>query len=192
MRADARANRTAILEAARGLYAERGLKVPVAAVAERAGVGIGTLYRHFRSSDELIAGAIELVAGRLEEIGARWAPRMAADPETAWPGYVGELVDLRLGSVMQHVTDLPDLERPRRALEAARARILASVDPLLDLAKAAGMVEASVTAAHFYIGLGVITRPIPAELLEHVPGLDDWLEAVYIAGLRAPEPRPSV
>jgi AcrR family transcriptional regulator len=57
MRADARRNRERILAAARLAYAEHGREVQIDEVAERAGVGIGTLYRHFPTKTAL-AGAL--------------------------------------------------------------------------------------------------------------------------------------
>lgn len=53
MRSDASRNRTAILDAARDLIAEPG-ELKLSAVAKKAGVGQGTLYRHFSTRDELI------------------------------------------------------------------------------------------------------------------------------------------
>ena len=57
MRADARRNRERILEAARLAYAEHGRDVQIDEVAQRAGVGVGTLYRHFPTKTSL-AGAL--------------------------------------------------------------------------------------------------------------------------------------
>lgn len=54
-RSDALANRQRILEAAREVFARRGLDAEVREIAERAGVGIGTLYRHFESREGLLA-----------------------------------------------------------------------------------------------------------------------------------------
>ncbi|MGW3342013.1 TetR/AcrR family transcriptional regulator [Nonomuraea rubra] len=54
MRADARHNRARILDAAREAFATRGLDVPMAAIARRAGVGVATLYRRFPSRESLI------------------------------------------------------------------------------------------------------------------------------------------
>ncbi|MFG2045571.1 TetR/AcrR family transcriptional regulator [Dactylosporangium sp. NPDC048998] len=54
LRADARHNRDRIVQVARGLFAERGLDVPMAAVARRAGVGIATLYRRFPTKESLV------------------------------------------------------------------------------------------------------------------------------------------
>ncbi|MEV0406565.1 helix-turn-helix domain-containing protein [Actinoallomurus sp. NPDC050550] len=54
LRADARHNRTRILAAAREVFAARGLDVPMAAIARRAGVGVATLYRRFPTRTVLI------------------------------------------------------------------------------------------------------------------------------------------
>jgi len=53
MRADARRNREHILEAARAAFAEYGSGVQIDEIARRAGLGVGTLYRHFATKDEL-------------------------------------------------------------------------------------------------------------------------------------------
>ena len=55
MRADARRNYEALLTAARELFLEQGPDAPLDEVAKRAGVGAGTLYRHFPTRDDLIA-----------------------------------------------------------------------------------------------------------------------------------------
>src|SRR5690349_22550187 len=54
MRADARENRARVLAVARQLVATRGLDVPMAAIARRAGVGVATLYRRFPTREALI------------------------------------------------------------------------------------------------------------------------------------------
>lgn len=55
MRADARRNALAVIDAARTLFAERGVEVPMEEIGRAAGVGKGTLYRHFPTRDHLIA-----------------------------------------------------------------------------------------------------------------------------------------
>jgi len=57
-RSDAVANHQRILEAAREVFARRGLAAEIRDIAERAGVGIGTLYRHFESREGLLAALI--------------------------------------------------------------------------------------------------------------------------------------
>lgn len=55
LRVDAAANRVRILEAARDAFARRGLDAEIREVAELAGVGVGTIYRHFGSREGLLA-----------------------------------------------------------------------------------------------------------------------------------------
>ncbi len=54
LRSDARRNRDRIVEVARELFAQRGLAVPMASIARRAGIGTATLYRRFPTKDELV------------------------------------------------------------------------------------------------------------------------------------------
>jgi AcrR family transcriptional regulator len=54
-RADARRNLDALLQAAKAVFATSGVDAPVREIAERAGVGVGTLYRHFPQRADLIA-----------------------------------------------------------------------------------------------------------------------------------------
>jgi AcrR family transcriptional regulator len=60
LRADAERNRTRLVEAARAVFADSGLNAPLEDIAERAGVGIATLYRRFPTREELIAATYEV------------------------------------------------------------------------------------------------------------------------------------
>jgi len=53
MRSDAMRNRERILEAAEAAFSADGVSVPIDTVAERAGVGVGTVYRHFPTKEDL-------------------------------------------------------------------------------------------------------------------------------------------
>jgi AcrR family transcriptional regulator len=55
IRADAQRNLDALLEAAKAVFASSGVDVPVREIAEKAGVGIGTVYRHFPQRADLVA-----------------------------------------------------------------------------------------------------------------------------------------
>lgn len=62
LRADARANRQRLIDAAHDVFRERGLDAEMKTIAERAGVGVGTIYRNFPTKDDLITAiAAELV-----------------------------------------------------------------------------------------------------------------------------------
>ncbi|PZT70700.1 TetR family transcriptional regulator [Streptomyces sp. SW4] len=82
VRADARRNRERLLDAARAVFAERGIDAPMAAVARRAGVGVATLYRHFPTRDALVRGAF---AQQMETCARALTEALAApDP---WQGF---------------------------------------------------------------------------------------------------------
>jgi len=73
MRADARRNYDNVLAAARDAFAERGAETSLEGIARRAGVGIGTLYRHFPTRQALLeavyVGEVEQLCQRAEELG---------------------------------------------------------------------------------------------------------------------------
>ncbi|MFD3343436.1 TetR/AcrR family transcriptional regulator [Streptomyces anthocyanicus] len=76
-------NRAALVDAARAIYSERGLNAPLSAVARRAGVGQGVLYRHFPDR--------EAVATAVLEENVRQVERTAAAQDTDLPGVLGVL-----------------------------------------------------------------------------------------------------
>jgi AcrR family transcriptional regulator len=80
LRADARRNRESVLDAASELFAERGDAVQMDEIAERAGLGVGTLYRHFADKQALLAAiigrrfeAMTTLARTAEEVEDPWA-----------------------------------------------------------------------------------------------------------------------
>jgi AcrR family transcriptional regulator len=89
LRSDALRNRALLIEAARALFAERGVDVALEEVARRAGVSIGTLYNRFPTRATLIEAVF---ADRLETI-ASYAMRALADPDP-WQGFAGYLANV--------------------------------------------------------------------------------------------------
>jgi AcrR family transcriptional regulator len=65
LRRDAARNRTKILSAARASFNEEGVDVGVEVIAQRAGVGVGTLYRRFPTKEQLIAAVVDELLGRV-------------------------------------------------------------------------------------------------------------------------------
>jgi AcrR family transcriptional regulator len=82
-RADARRNRESVLESARIQFAEHGLDAQIDDIARGAGVGVGTVYRHFPTKDDLLAA---LAQARFEGLAER--AREAIDAEDGWEGFV--------------------------------------------------------------------------------------------------------
>jgi AcrR family transcriptional regulator len=69
-RADARANRARLVGAARAIFSERGLGAEMKEIAERAGVGVGTIYRNFPSKEDLVLAIVrDALAAAIEEAG---------------------------------------------------------------------------------------------------------------------------
>jgi AcrR family transcriptional regulator len=81
MRADAARNRTRLLKAAEAAFTEHGLDVGVAEIARRAGVGQGTLFRHFPTKDDLIAAIMDQRIQEVLEVA-----REAAQNPDPWAG----------------------------------------------------------------------------------------------------------
>lgn len=69
LRADAERNRQLLLDAAKELFAERGLHVSLDDIAKRAGVGVGTAYRRFSSRSELIEALFDERIDQMVELG---------------------------------------------------------------------------------------------------------------------------
>src|SRR6202035_4061810 len=90
MRADAVRNKKLIVQAARGVFATAGLAAPIDEIAQRAGVGTGTLYRHFPTKEALFEA---VVIGRVEEL-VEEARRLIAsnDPKTAFFALLAKLL----------------------------------------------------------------------------------------------------
>lgn len=86
MRKDAARNRQRILDAAYELFAERGLSVTLNDIAHYAGVGVGTVYRHFPDREQLIDGLFEQ---RIHQIEALL--RAALEDTDPWRGLTGFL-----------------------------------------------------------------------------------------------------
>lgn len=82
LRADARRNRESVLDAAGELFAQRGDAVQVDEIAERAGLGVGTLYRHFADKQALLAA---IIGRRFEAMTA--IARAADETKDPWGAF---------------------------------------------------------------------------------------------------------
>jgi AcrR family transcriptional regulator len=91
-RADARRNADALVDAAAAAFVQSGVGVPVRDIATRAGVGVGTIYRHFPTRTDLIVAVYRHQVEALVEAG----PRLLDDspsPHTALVRWVDQFVD---------------------------------------------------------------------------------------------------
>ncbi len=143
LRADAERNRRRLLDAAEALFRERGLDVGVGEIAERAGVGRGTLFRNFASKEDLIAAiVVERMSEAVEEARALLD---AADPAEALFGFLEELVGRQ--QLDRCVFDaVGDIFLANEQIRTAHAEIVAGVEGLLTRAKEAGAVRDDIGA----------------------------------------------
>jgi AcrR family transcriptional regulator len=84
LRADARRNREKIVNAARQIVAEQGEAAQIDDVARLAGVGVGTVYRHFPNKDALMGELVKICARECAAVA-----RSLADIEDPWDGFAG-------------------------------------------------------------------------------------------------------
>lgn len=188
MRADAARRREALILAARDVLAERGHDAPLDAIAERAGVGIATLYRNFPTRDDL---AHAVARRTLIEAGAaadRALAAMASDPERAWTEFVDTAVRLRLGALIPALIVESYRELPDDVLEI-REGTKARVTELVHAAQRAGLVRDDVQPIEVIMAVARLTRPHVRFVDDVVPGLVPRMIAIYLAGLR-PDGRP--
>lgn len=142
LRRDAQANRERILLAAREAFASRGLDVGVEEIAQRAGVGMGTLYRRFPTKDALVDAIFE---ERLDELG-RAADRALAD-EDPWRGLSGLLErTVALQAEDRGFADvLAARMRDERLTAPVRARIAPQLERLVERAREDGSLRPDAT-----------------------------------------------
>jgi AcrR family transcriptional regulator len=139
LRADAERNRRQLIEAARLVFAERGLDASFDEIARRAGVGNATLYRRFPRRSDLVTAVF---VDALHEVVAD-SDRALTDPDP-WSGFVGHLTFLCESQAGDRgLANLLTIEMPDTAeTEPLRGRAFANLNRLIDNAKTSGNLRA--------------------------------------------------
>lgn len=158
LRVDAQRNRRRLLDAAIDLILEIGGEPSRDAVAQRAGVGIGTLYRHFPDRQALLRGVVLDVLDRTIDQGE------AALAESATGGdalrrYMHDAIDTGLGVVnvvhaLVDAADWPDRHAAAKSL----------LDRLIDVARHDGAIDDDITAADIALATIRFCRPLAVGL----------------------------
>ncbi|WP_199040248.1 TetR/AcrR family transcriptional regulator [Glycomyces salinus] len=140
LRADAARNRARILQIAEEVVSERGFEVPVSVIAAEAGVGVGTVYRHFPTKEALFGAILTDKIGQVREYVESLAE--SDDPAAAFREYLNGIVDwtMRDRSIYKGLAEVSgtDLHALADGLRRAEARLLGH-------AQAAGGVRADLT-----------------------------------------------
>ncbi len=143
LRVDAERNRRRLIDAATTMFCERGLDVGVGEIADRAGVGRGTLFRNFPSKEHLIAA---IVAERMGEMVIRGrACLQAEDPGEALFTLLDESVG-RQQSDRALFEALEDDWLANEEIRTAHAELLSVLDALVTRAQASGQIRQDVNA----------------------------------------------
>ena len=143
LRSDARRNRERLVASARELLASEGLDVSVEEITRHAGLGMGTLYRHFPTKEDLIDAVLEDAFGEL--VGAA---EEAAASEDAWAGFTSFLDRvLALHATNRGLKDmLSNREHGRERAQKMRARIRPLLRTMIERAQAQGTLRSDFRA----------------------------------------------
>ena len=145
LRADAQRNRDRLLDAAVQAFSQEGPEVTLDAIAKKAGVGIGTLYRHFPTREALVEEAYRNELARLCDAVPGLLETM--EPDRALRDWMDRFFD--------YMTTKRGMAEALRALIASggnpfahsRDRLLAAITELLQAGIAAGSVRPDIEAA---------------------------------------------
>jgi AcrR family transcriptional regulator len=141
-RADARRNYEKVLTAAREAFAEGGESTALEEIARRAGVGIGTLYRHFPNRQALLEA---VYVGEVEEICRSAAEMDEADPWDALEEWFERFIGYMATKQALAAELLNYLDRDNELFKLCRTSLWAAGEPLLTRAQEAGVVRPDVT-----------------------------------------------
>jgi AcrR family transcriptional regulator len=177
-RADARRNRERLLAAATSAFAEQGADAPLEDIARRAGVGIGTLYRHFPTRLALQEGVfrnqVETVCARGRELAETPSPGEAF---AAWLQVLAGFLATKRG--LSHAL-ISTLGKDSEVISSCGQAMRTTVEQLLARAQQAGAVREDLTAMdvmHMMHGIAVA--------VEHTPGEADRMISLVLDGMRA-------
>ena len=176
-RADATRNITALVEAAKTVFADSGVDAPAKEITDLAGVGVGTLYRHFPRRSGLIVAVlqhdIDECIGAAEELSASLGPWEAF---TAWIERFTAFVGTKRGlAAALHSGDPAYDNLPQHLLD----QLTPAAETLLARAVEGGYARDDVTAREVLTTVALISQPIPGGQ----PSFNDRMTRVFVDGL---------
>lgn len=140
LRKDAARNRALLIQAAREVFAERGLEASLDDIAHRAGLGVGTAYRHFANKHELAQAIFAEAIDQVIQLSVR-----AADLDDPWSG---------IRAFLEGVTEMQSSDRGLREvlmgvhdaerMDHVNERISGPLNSMVERAKQAGAVRQDV------------------------------------------------
>jgi AcrR family transcriptional regulator len=178
VRADAQRNIDSLLEAAKTVFATSGVDAPAKEITDLAGLGVGTLYRHFPQRSDLVAAVLQRGIDACADAGP--ALSAAHEPWTAlakWLHRYTEFVGTKRGLATALHSGDP-------AFDALPGYFMQRLEPvlgaLLDAAAAAGDIRADVSAKDLLNAIALLCQPVRGEELAY----NQRMVAVFVDGLR--------
>jgi AcrR family transcriptional regulator len=177
-RVDAQRNTDALLEAAKAVFATSGVDAPAKEITDLAGVGVGTLYRHFPQRSDLVKAVLEHEIDACADAGPTL--RDTHEPEQAleeWLTRYTEMLATKDGlAAALHKGDPTFDALASYFLE----RLAPALEALLEAARASGGVRSDVSAKDVLYAVALLCLPAPGE----GPDYNRRMIAVFVDGLR--------
>jgi AcrR family transcriptional regulator len=179
-RSDAQRNVVALVESATTVFAGSGVDAPAKEITDLAGVGVGTLYRHFPRRSDLIVAVLqheidECVAAA-EELGTTLSPREAL---MGWIERFTDFVGTKRGLASAlHSGDPAYDDLPQHLLD----RLEPALQTLLARAADGGYARGDVTAREVLMTIALMCQPVPGEQ----PSFHQRMTRVFMEGLVGP------
>jgi AcrR family transcriptional regulator len=186
-RADARRNVDALIEAARMVFASSGVDAPAKEITDLAGVGVGTLYRHFPQRADLVKAVVESGIDAVADAGA--VLMAGHEPVEALAIWIHRLTEL-LGTKRGLASALHSGDPAFGGLPGHfRQRLGPALSALLAAAVADGAVRDDLGAEDLLHAITQLSQPVPGRELDY----NQRMVAVFLDGLRhaaTQEPAP--
>ncbi len=179
-RADARRNVVALMEAAKTVFAGRGVDAPAKEITDLAGVGVGSLYRHFPRRSDLIVAVmqheVDECVEAAEELGTTLGPWEAL---RGWIERFTDLVGTKHGLASAlHSGDPAYDDLPQHLMD----RLEPAFQTLLARAVDGGYARDDITAREVLMTVALICQPVPGEQ----PSFNQRMTRVFMDGLTRP------
>ena len=158
VRADAQRNMETLLRAALAVFESSGVDAPVREIAQKAGVGIGTIYRHFPQRSDLVVAALCREMDACADAGVELAATLGAgEALLEWVDRYVEFVTKRRGLAAALNSGDPAFKAlPLYFLE----RLRPVVQSLLDAATAAGKIRSGIQPDELLCAVGALCAPL--------------------------------
>lgn len=168
LRADVRRNRERIMIAAGELFARRGREAQMEEIAAQAGLGIGTLYRHFPSKQALLTAMVRERFRGMADLAR--AAEQIDDPGEAFETVLRSYLEAADGDAAFQLALMGSGDLEWQGVEQQKAEFTGIVTRVIDRAVAAGRVRGDLTFADFR----VLARGVISTMYFKHGGPSDW------------------